>query len=106
LGFIASPGRVRVLGAFFGAGRDAFFAAWTLDGGAGFLAGAAFFAPGAVFFGAALFLGATDRFAEVADPLREDVAEDCAFLVEGAPLFVVVAAFFTDTAFLVCAERF
>jgi hypothetical protein len=64
-------------------------------------AGAAFF-PGAVFFA-----DVGPRFAAGADgddAFREDVAV-VAFFAGAVALFVVVAAFFTDTAFF-WAERF
>jgi hypothetical protein len=70
------------------------------------LAGAALLAAGAVFLATALFCGATDRLPDVAVALRGDFADAGAFLAGAAPLFAVVAAFFTDAAFFVWWERF
>jgi hypothetical protein len=98
--------------AFFVAGPVAFLAAWApaapFAGGAAFFAvGAAVFAAGAVFLmGAVFFADDAARFeaGADADPFREDPAAALDFLAGDAALFVVVPAFFTDTAFF-WAER-
>jgi hypothetical protein len=63
---------------------------------------------GPVFFAGAVFFADETARLEAggdADPFREDAADALAFLAGEAALFVVVAAFFTDTAFF-WSERF
>jgi hypothetical protein len=96
--------------AFLVAGPVAFFvavAAELLFAGAAFFAAplAAFFGAAAAFFAGAAFLaGAAGRFAADAGALRDDEPAADAFFADAAGLFVVVAAFFTDTFFWV--DRF